>query len=91
MEIQIRLNKSIESTWWLANVFNNENLSSYIIFSNKEKGNSSATIQLVTNDYHSPICVAWDQIVPNPNITKRCNVGYTGPNCTKTMNTAFYA
>jgi hypothetical protein len=22
--------------------------------------------------------------VPNPNITKRCNAGYAGPNCTKT-------
>ncbi len=65
-------------------MYSTMNLSSYIIFSNIEKGNSSATIRLATNDYHSPTCAAWDQIVPNPNITKRCNVGYTGPNCIKT-------
>jgi hypothetical protein len=65
-------------------MYSTMNLSSYIIFSNIEKENSSATIRLATNDYHSPTCAAWDQIVPNPNITKRCNVGYTGPNCIKT-------
>lgn len=60
-----------------------ENPSSYIIFSNEKLGNSSATIQLSESRYHTPLCEAWDEIVPNPNITKKCNPGYTGPNCTK--------
>jgi hypothetical protein len=76
-------------------MYSTTNLSSYIIFSNIAKGNSSATIRLATTDYHSPTCAAWDEIVSNPNITKRCNVDYKGPNCTKTnectRNTGFYA
>jgi carboxylesterase type B len=58
------------------------NLSSYVIISNVAPGNGSATIRLSTSGYHSPTCAAWDQIVPNPNITKRCSIGYNGPNCT---------
>ena len=71
------------------------NPSSYIIFSNVEKGHSRATIRAPTSGYHSPTCAAWDEIVQNPNITKRCNPGYTGPNCTKTndntMKNRFHA
>jgi para-nitrobenzyl esterase len=62
-------------------MYSTANLSSYIIFSNTATGNSSATIQLATSGYHSPTCAAWDTTVPNPNITKRCTVGYTGPDC----------
>jgi para-nitrobenzyl esterase len=65
-------------------MYSTTNLSSYIIISNLAKGSSSATIQLATSGYHSPTCAAWDELVPNPNITKRCNAGYAGPNCTKT-------
>lgn len=65
-------------------LYSTKNLSSYLIFSNRVIGNNSATIQLATNDYHSPTCAEWDKIVPNPNITKRCNLGYTGQNCTRT-------
>jgi hypothetical protein len=65
-------------------IYSTMNVSSYIIISNLATANSSATIRLATNGYHSPTCAAWDQIVPNVNITKRCNAGYTGPNCTKT-------
>jgi hypothetical protein len=65
-------------------MYSTMNLSSYIIISNQATGSSNATIQLATTPYHSPTCAAWDAIVPNPNITKLCNVGYTGSNCTKT-------
>lgn len=58
--------------------------STYVIFSNQLLGNNSATIRLGTSGYHSPTCAAWDVIVPNLNVTKRCNTGYAGPNCTKT-------
>jgi hypothetical protein len=75
--------------------YSTANPSSYLIISNTATKSSSATVRLPTSGYHSPTCAAWDEIVPNPNITKRCNVGYTGPNCTKTndgtMNTGFYA
>jgi para-nitrobenzyl esterase len=57
------------------------NSSSYVVFSNTASGNSSATIRLGSSGYHSPTCTAWDQIVPNPTITKRCAIGYNGPNC----------
>jgi para-nitrobenzyl esterase len=56
-------------------------LSSYLIFSNIALGNSSATIGLATSGYHSPICAAWDQIVPNPTIVKQCAAGFSGPDC----------
>jgi carboxylesterase type B len=76
-------------------MYSTTNLSSYVIISNTATKSSSATIQLATSGYHSPTCAAWDEIVSNPNITKRCNAGYVGPNCTKaddnTMNTGFYA
>jgi carboxylesterase type B len=65
-------------------MYSTANLSSYVIFSNIATGNSSATVRLATSDYHSPTCAAWDDIVPNPNITKRCTAGYAGPNCAKT-------
>ncbi len=65
-------------------MYSTMNVSSYIIISNTASGNSSATIQLATTGYHSPTCAAWDAVVPNPNITKLCNTGYTGSNCTKT-------
>lgn len=60
------------------------NSSSYIIISNTAVGNSSATVRLAVSGYHSPKCEAWDQVVPNPNIKKRCNVGYTGSDCIRT-------
>ena len=60
------------------------NSSAYIIISNQVMGNSSATIRLGTSGYHSPTCAAWDEIVPNLNVTKRCNTGYAGLNCTET-------
>ncbi len=56
-------------------------LSSYLVFANQASGNSSATIGLATSGYHSPTCAAWDQIVPNPTIVKRCAAGFSGPNC----------
>ena len=69
--------------------------SSYIVFTNAEKRHSRATIQSATGGYHSPRCAAWDEVLPNPNITKRCNPGYSGPNCTKTngdqMKNRFHA
>lgn len=65
-------------------MYSTRNPSTYIIFSNLQLGNSTATIRLATTGYHSPTCAAWDEIVPNLNVTKRCNTGYTGPNCTKT-------
>jgi carboxylesterase type B len=65
-------------------MYSTMNSTTYIIFSNLATGNSSATIRLATSGYHSPKCAAWDEIVPNVNITKRCNAGYAGPNCTKT-------
>jgi para-nitrobenzyl esterase len=65
-------------------MYSTTNLSSYLIFSNIATGNSSATIRLATSGYHSPTCPAWDAIVPNPNIIKQCNVGYTGPDCSIT-------
>jgi carboxylesterase type B len=67
-------------------MYSTTNSSTYIIVSNRAVGNSSATIRLGTRGYHSPTCAAWDEIVPNVNITKRCNTGYTGPNCTQTNN-----
>jgi hypothetical protein len=67
-------------------MYSTTNSSTYIIVSNRAVGNSSATIRLGTRSYHSPTCAAWDEIVPNVNITKRCNTGYTGPNCTQTNN-----
>jgi hypothetical protein len=75
--------------------YSTTNPSSYLIISNTATKSSGATVRLATSGYHSPTCAAWDEIVPNPNIIKRCNVGYTGPNCTttndSTMNTGFYA
>lgn len=55
--------------------------SSYLIFANTALRNSSAAILLATSGYHSPTCAAWDQVVPNPVITKRCAIGYSGPDC----------
>lgn len=66
--------------------YSTTNSSSYIIISNTEMKNSSATIRLATYGYHSPKCEAWDEVVPNPSITKRCNVGYVGVDCTRTNN-----
>jgi len=60
------------------------NYSSYLTFANTVLGNSSATISISTNGYHSQLCDAWDQIVPNPTIVKICNAGFTGPNCSTT-------
>jgi hypothetical protein len=65
-------------------MYSTTNLSSYLIFSNIATGNNSATVRLATSGYHSPTCATWDEIVPNPNITKRCTVGYAGPYCTRT-------
>ena len=65
----------------------NDSNSSYLIFSNIASGNSSATVQLSTNGYHSPTCAAWDAIVPNPSITKQCAIGYDGPDCLLTSGT----
>jgi carboxylesterase type B len=70
--------------WPMYSTNTTANLSSYVIISNVAPGNGSATIRLSTSGYHSPTCAAWDQIVPNPNITKRCSIGYNGPNCTIT-------
>lgn len=71
------------------------NPDSYVVFTNVEKRHSRATIKLATGGYHEPTCAAWDEVIPNPNITKRCNPGYTGPNCTKSnsnaMNSRFRA
>ena len=64
--------------------YSTSNSSSYLVISNIEMGNSSATVRLASNGYHSPTCQAWDQVVPNPNITKRCNADYLGFNCTRT-------
>ncbi|CAF1362669.1 unnamed protein product [Adineta ricciae] len=69
--------------------YSTTNASSYIIISNTVSGNSSATIQLATSGYHSPTCAAWDVIVANLNITKLCNIGYTGSDCTKTNSAIF--
>ncbi|CAF2670859.1 unnamed protein product [Rotaria sp. Silwood2] len=62
-------------------------LSSYLIFANQVSRNSSTTIRLLTSGYHSPICAAWDQIVPNPTIVKRCAAGFSGPNCSSLKKT----
>lgn len=67
-------------------IYSTTNPSTYIIFSNLATGNSSATVRLATSPYHAPTCAAWDEILSNINITKRCNHGYTGYNCTKTNN-----
>jgi hypothetical protein len=64
--------------------YSTANPSSYLIVSNIAIRNSSATLRLATSGYHSPTCAAWDEIVPNPNITKRCNADYAGSNCTRT-------
>jgi para-nitrobenzyl esterase len=80
--------------WPMYSTNTTANLSSYVIFSNVASGNSSATIRLSTSAYHSLTCDAWDQIVPNPIITKQCSVGYNGPNCTitndSTLNTVSF-
>ena len=55
--------------------------SSYLIVANTVPKNSSATLRLGTNGYHAPICAAWDQVVPNPTIVKRCTAGFTGIDC----------
>jgi carboxylesterase type B len=70
--------------WPMYSTNTTANLSSYVIISNVASGNGNATIRLSTSGYHSLTCAAWDQIVPNPNITKRCSIGYDGPNCTIT-------
>ncbi|CAF3726313.1 unnamed protein product [Rotaria socialis] len=57
------------------------NSSAFLIFANTALGNSSAAILLAKSGYHSPVCTAWDQVVPNPIIIKRCAIGYSGPNC----------
>ncbi|CAF0974833.1 unnamed protein product [Adineta ricciae] len=62
------------------------NSSRYLVFANTALGNSSATIMLATNGYHSPTCAAWDAVVSNINITKRCAAGYSGVNCTITSD-----
>ncbi len=64
--------------------YSTTNPSSYLIVSNIAMGNSSATVRLATSGYHSRTCAAWDEIVPNPNIIKRCNADYAGSNCTRT-------
>ncbi len=64
--------------------YSTTNPSSYLIISNLAPQNSSATVRLATSGYHSPTCAAWDEIVPNPHITKQCNLGYIGSNCTRT-------
>ena len=66
--------------------YSTTNSSSYLIISNTAAQNSSATIRLAVNGYHSPKCEAWDEVVPNPSITKRCNVGYVGSDCIRTNN-----
>ncbi|CAF2888664.1 unnamed protein product [Rotaria sp. Silwood2] len=55
-------------------------LSSYLTFANQTLRNSSATIRLSTNGYHSPTYAAWNQIVRNPTIVKECTAGFSGPN-----------
>ncbi len=80
--------------WPMYSTSTTANRSSYVIVSNVAPGSGSATIQLSTSGYHSQRCDAWDQIVPNPNITKRCSIGYNGPNCAitsdSTLNTVSF-
>jgi para-nitrobenzyl esterase len=80
--------------WPMYSTNTTANRSSYVIVSNVASRNGSATIRLSTSGYHSSTCAAWDQIVPNPNITKRCSIDYNGPNFTitndSTLNTVSF-
>jgi para-nitrobenzyl esterase len=67
---------------YLTNATNN--YSSYLSFVNEVTGNSSASVLISTSGYHSQVCDAWDQVVPNLAVVKICNAGFNGSDCSPT-------